>query len=153
MAKLTVHIPYGLKAELTVNHIPDVCNTEEALSAAPRCISHSQLHIWVILRSTVTLPTTPSSGEESDTGYKSRQTVLPVNGWEKWLCGRWCQMRREKEQPGRKLPNLHSHCRNTLCLSWGWGEEQAAASSFHAVCLPVFSLGSLWNKQLREQHK
>lgn len=133
MAKLKVHIPYSLKTELRANHIPGVCNTEEALSAAPSCISHPRLHIWVILRSTVTLPTAPNPGEGSDTGYKSRQTVLPVNGWGKWLCGRWCQARREKEQPGRKLPNTHSHCRNTLWLSWGWGEEQAATSSFQAV--------------------
>lgn len=28
----------------------------------------------------VILPTSPNSGEESDTGYKSRLTVLPVNG-------------------------------------------------------------------------
>lgn len=153
MAKLKVHIPYSLKAESRANHIPGVCNSSEVLSAATSSISHPQLHICVILRSTVTLPTVPNPGEGSDTGYKSRQTVLPVNGWGERLCGRWCQARREKEQPGRKLPNTHSHCRNTLWLSWGWREEQAAASSFQAFCLPIFSLGSLWYSQLWEQHK
>lgn len=153
MAKLKVHIPYSLKAELRTNHISGVCNTGEALSAAPDCISHPQLHVWVTLRSIMALPTVPNPVERSDTGYKSRQTVLPINGWGKLLHWRWCQARREKEQPGRELPNIHSHCRNTLWLSWGWGEEQAAASSFQVVCLPVFSAGSLWYSQLWEQHK
>lgn len=75
MAKLKVHIPYSLKAELRTNHIPGVCNTGEALSAAPGCISHPQLHVWVTLRSTVVLPTVPNPAKRSDTGYKSRQTV------------------------------------------------------------------------------
>lgn len=149
MAKLKVRIPYSLKAESRANHIPGVCNTEEALSDAPRSISCPQLCMWLILRSTVTLPTAPNLRKGSNTGYKSRQTVLPVNSWGKQLCGRWCQARREEELPRRKLPSTYSHCRNTSWLSWGWGEEWAAARFFQAVCLPVLSLGS----QLWEQHK